>query len=61
MGPNVHLSKSGHINELAKKTGGIALDFLSIYRKWPSYTGDEAMKRKKFIKHLGLKVDETAL
>jgi glycosyltransferase involved in cell wall biosynthesis len=61
MGPNIHLSKSGHRNELAKKTGGIALDFLSIYRKWPSFTGDEAMKRKKFIRHLGLKVDETAL
>lgn len=53
-GPVVHINDGQSRNNDAKSSGSIALDFLSIYRKWPAADDDTRMRRKEMLRSLGL-------
>lgn len=60
-GPVVHINEGESRNNDAKTSGSIALDFLSIYRKWP--IPDDAVKarRKDMLRQLGLDLPQELL
>ncbi|QJQ00938.1 glycosyltransferase family 2 protein [Herbaspirillum rubrisubalbicans Os34] len=53
-GPVVHINEGQSRNNDAKSNGSIALDFLSIYRKWPAADDELRLRRKEMLRTLGL-------
>ena len=53
-GPNVHVSKGKSRNNDARISNSIGLDFLSIYRKWPSDSEAVRIARAETLKSLGV-------
>lgn len=53
-GPVVHINEGQSRNNDAKSQGSIALDYLSIYRKWPASDDDLRLRRKEMLRTLGL-------
>ncbi|MFL9880042.1 glycosyltransferase family A protein [Herbaspirillum rhizosphaerae] len=60
-GPVVHINTGESRNNDAKASGSIALDFLSIYRKWPIQDDDVKARRKDMLKQLGFDLPQELL
>lgn len=60
-GPMVHINTGESRNNDAKTSGSIALDFLSIYRKWPIPDDDVKARRKDMLRQLGLDLPQELL
>ena len=58
---NRHISEWSSKNNDAIKSKSIALDFLSVYRKWPTNSEEIKLKRADFMKRLGLNIDSNFL
>lgn len=55
-GPNVHMDENISRNSEAIRSGSRALDFLSIYRKWPSSSNEIKDARANQMAALGLPI-----
>lgn len=60
-GPVVHINEGESRNNDAKSSGSIALDFLSIYRKWPIADDLIKARRKDMLRQLGLDLPQELL
>lgn len=60
-GPVVHINEGESRNNDAKASGSIALDFLSIYRKWPIPDDTVKARRKDMLRQLGLDLPQELL
>jgi glycosyltransferase involved in cell wall biosynthesis len=60
-GPNVHRNLDASRNNHAIKSGSRALDYLSIYRKWPSTNDEIQSARSRELKNLGLNIPSNFL
>lgn len=54
---NRHISEGTSRNNDAKKSNSMALDYLSVYRKWPTNSEKLKIKRADFLKSLGLEIE----
>lgn len=60
-GPNVHVCEGASRNNDALRSGGFVLDYLSIYRKWPSRTDAIRSARRQMLAGHGLDLPEVFL
>ncbi|MFL9925205.1 glycosyltransferase family A protein [Herbaspirillum lusitanum] len=60
-GPVVHINAGESRNNDAKSNGSLALDFLSIYRKWPIDDPEVKAKRKEMLRTLGFDLPQELL
>ena len=60
-GPVVHINEGQSRNNDAKSNGSLALDFLSIYRKWPIDSPEVKAKRKDMLRTLGFDLPQELL
>jgi glycosyltransferase involved in cell wall biosynthesis len=60
-GPRVHIQVKESRNNDAIQSGEYLLDFIYIYRKWPSTEQYTKTKRKDFLKSRGLDIPEKML
>ena len=60
-GPVVHINEGESRNNDAKSSGSIALDFVSIYRKWPIPDDTIKARRKDMLRQLGFDLPQELL